>query len=171
MGMDVYGVAPVDEAGEYFRNNVWYWRPLWDFCCAAAPELTAGVNGHYNDGEGLNAEGAEALALVLFDQLASGEVAAYEKAYNERIASIPMDDCAYCNATGIRSDEVGVDMHMPDKALDNDVAIVVGRTHGWCNGCQGYGKSPSWEANYPFTEENVREFAKFLSSCGGFQIC
>ena len=31
MGMDVFGLAPKEEKGEYFRNNVWWWRPLWDF--------------------------------------------------------------------------------------------------------------------------------------------
>ena len=31
MGMDVFGLEPRKEKGEYFRNNVWWWRPLWDF--------------------------------------------------------------------------------------------------------------------------------------------
>ena len=31
MGMDVYGIAPEKEWGEYFRSNVWWWRPLWDY--------------------------------------------------------------------------------------------------------------------------------------------
>ena len=31
MGMDVYGRAPEKEWGEYFRSNVWWWRPLWDY--------------------------------------------------------------------------------------------------------------------------------------------
>ena len=29
MGMDVYGVNPKTDNGDYFRANVWYWRPLW----------------------------------------------------------------------------------------------------------------------------------------------
>jgi hypothetical protein len=28
MGMDVYGKEPKSDKGEYFRNNVWWWRPL-----------------------------------------------------------------------------------------------------------------------------------------------
>lgn len=28
MGMDVYGRAPSSPAGEYFRANVWSWRPI-----------------------------------------------------------------------------------------------------------------------------------------------
>ena len=28
MGMDIYGRKPENEVGEYFRRNVWGWRPL-----------------------------------------------------------------------------------------------------------------------------------------------
>ncbi len=28
MGMDVYGRAPLSDEGEYFRANVWSWRPI-----------------------------------------------------------------------------------------------------------------------------------------------
>ena len=28
MGFDIYGEASERECGEYFRNNVWWWRPL-----------------------------------------------------------------------------------------------------------------------------------------------
>ena len=39
MGMDVYGKKPKGEKGDYFRNNVWWWRPLWQYCASSAPEL------------------------------------------------------------------------------------------------------------------------------------
>ena len=52
MGMDVYGKAPTAEVGEYFRRNVWGWRPLWDMCLDLFPELTEKVEyGHSNDGD------------------------------------------------------------------------------------------------------------------------
>ena len=25
--------------GTYFRNNCWWWRPLWDFCAEVAPDI------------------------------------------------------------------------------------------------------------------------------------
>jgi hypothetical protein len=28
MGMDVFGIAPVDDSGRYFRASIWEWRPL-----------------------------------------------------------------------------------------------------------------------------------------------
>ena len=39
MGMDVYGENPKNEKGEYFRNNVWWWRPLGDFVCSNYEEI------------------------------------------------------------------------------------------------------------------------------------
>ena len=60
---------------------------------------------------------------------------------------------------------------MPEKELKPEVQILVGRTHGWCNGCDGVGTTESWLAGYPFSEENVKEFAEFLMDSGGFQIC
>ncbi len=33
MGFDIYGVKELESGEEnYFRNNCWWWRPLWDLC-------------------------------------------------------------------------------------------------------------------------------------------
>lgn len=39
MGMDVYGINPFNELGEYFRANCWTWRPI----CVAIEESGAGI--------------------------------------------------------------------------------------------------------------------------------
>ena len=77
MGMDVYGKNPTSEKGSYFRNNVWWWRPLWDYCLEVAPELCSDVSGHTNDGEGLDEAGAIALSEILFQELWDGKTAQY----------------------------------------------------------------------------------------------
>ena len=66
MGFDIYGADPVTEEGKYFRNNVWWWRPLANYCLEVAPDATAAcTHWHSNDGAGLSAEGALALADAL----------------------------------------------------------------------------------------------------------
>ena len=170
MGMDVFGRNPKSERGEYFRNNVWWWRPLWDFCTEVAPELCEKVAGHYNDGDGLCESEAEVLAEILKEKLASGEVEEHEKRYNEYRASLPREDCELCGATGIRTDKVGIEMGMHDRELSAEVQILTGRTHGWCNACDGVGTRESWEAQYPFSVDNVKEFAEFVQDSGGFSI-
>ena len=174
MGMDVYGKEPKSKTGEYFRNNVWWWRPLWDYCCEVGAEVISeelAEYGHYNDGAGLDAELSEALARVLLDELESGRTAEYERKHNEYLATLPRQECDLCGATGIRTDAVGVEMGQPTKELPAEVAILTGRTHGWCNGCNGVGTRENFGMSYPFSTENVREFADFLLACGGFAIC
>lgn len=55
MGMDVYGRKPDSTAGEYFRANVWSWRPIHalivGLCSDFLDEETVEAIG-YNDGAG-----------------------------------------------------------------------------------------------------------------------
>ena len=172
MGMDVLGVNPKNEKGEYFRNNVWWWRPLAGFICEKYPDIAK--NCEYwdsNDGDGLDASLSATLATRIKQDIALGVVSDYAKTYNEWRASLPREACNLCDCTGVRTDEIGVQMGMPEKELDEEVKVLVGRSHGWCNGCDGVGTTESWMAGYPFSEENVIEFAEFLENCGGFQIC
>jgi hypothetical protein len=170
MGMDVIGKNPASETGEYFRNNVWFWRPLWNYCLEVAPDLCAAVNGHYNDGEGLDADDARTLGIRLQAEIDAGRTAAYEAEYNAYLASLPRHDCEWCGGTGIRTDEVGISLGQPTQALTADIAAIVGRTHGTCNGCRGEGRRDDSEMSYPFSVDNVREFALFLVDSGGFHI-
>lgn len=171
MGMDVYGKNPSSEKGTYFRNNIWCWRPLWDYCVEVAPELCSDLSGHTNDGDGLDEDGANMLAHILSDELWTGNTLAYQQKHADYVASLPRQDCTNCGATGIRTDSVGVNMGQPDRELDIEIQILTGRTHGWCNGCNGVGTQEHWEGSYPFSIENVANFADFLSYSGGFSIC
>ena len=61
--------------GIYFRNNCWYWRPLWDFCYNVAPELISDdlwADGHHNSGDGLNGEDAKLLGEKLLKAVSYG---------------------------------------------------------------------------------------------------
>lgn len=164
MGMDVYGKNATAEVGEYFRNNVWWWRPLADFLTATYPDLTAGCTyWQSNDGDGLDAAGALALADALDRDLANGRVTAYADQYAAEIAALPDSACDLCDGTGLRTDEIGR-THGMDKPRDPDTG------KGGCNGCQGTGRRENWGKSYPFEVENVREFAAFLRHSGGFEI-
>ena len=172
MGMDVYGKNQESEKGSYFRNNVWWWRPLWNYCEELHGDITNAVeSGYSNDGDGLDAENALALGQRLLNDLATGVTAKYETEYREALAALPTSECNYCDGTGIRSDAVGIENGMPTRALSETDAIILGRTHGDCNACHGHGKVQHFATNYPFAVENVREFAEFLIECDGFEIC
>ncbi|MGU2415339.1 hypothetical protein [Burkholderia cenocepacia] len=155
MGMDVIGRSPVSETGRYFRNNIWWWRPLWQYCELVAPDIIPKANlGHSNDGWGLGHRASVALAARLEFAISEGHAAAYEQARQEHLSSLPPEPCDICGATGKRA---------------APPAVGPGELH--CNGCGGAGSRPNFETNYPFSVENVREFAAFLRDCGGFRIC
>jgi hypothetical protein len=168
MGMDVIGRNNPDA---YFRNNVWWWRPLWDYCIEVAPELCEDVDGGTNDGDGLDEDDSISLAAVLHMEIDAGRTDAYAQAYRAALAELPRHGCKFCDETGIRTDAVGVDAGMPTRELAPELQIITGRTHGWCNACRGEGKLDDIRTSYPFDVENVRKFADFLEECGGFSIC
>lgn len=166
MGFDVYGKSPTDVVGEYFRNSVWGWHPLAQYCEHVAPEITQHCHyWHSNDGDGLDAENSKALAQVLQDEINSGRTQDYVDARKAKLDAMPDLPCTWCGGTGVRTDACGVENKMPER--DNP---HTGKK-GWCNGCDGKGGVRPFEANYDLDVENVREFAEFLSHCGGFEIC
>ena len=118
---DEMGQYEDDNPGYYFRNNVWWWRPLWDFCHAVSDAVDDELHhsGHTNDGSGLNAEDSIKLAI------------------------------------------------------DLDTAVLNGAAKEWVGRFnKEEKKNQSMEYNtYPFSEDNVLRFAKFLTECGGFKIC
>ncbi len=171
MGMDVYGTNPTSKEGEYFRNNVWWWRPLAEYILENHAEIVKSCTAwHTNDGDGLGELDCLTLAKALQEDISSGRMAEWETKYNEWRASLPREDCDYCNKTGIRTDDIGIKNAMHDKELDPEVQILTGRTHGSCNACSGVGTRPSFLSHYPFSIENMKSFIKFLEDCGGFRI-
>lgn len=171
MGMDVYGKKPASPKGEYFRNNVWYWHPLWDFCLDNFEIANKVKNGHTNSGDGLGARDAKTIAKGIKTMIANGDAQRYIDDRETKLSELERVVCFLCNGTGIRTDELGTQDGQPTKELRPEQVIVYGRTHGWCNGCDGEGNQEPWELNYHLTLDNLEEFAEFLEDCGGFEIC
>ncbi len=68
MGMDVYGIKPLNEGGEYFRHNVWAWRPLWTLITYTCENILSEEDikmGHYNSGHIISNEKALKIADTL----------------------------------------------------------------------------------------------------------
>jgi hypothetical protein len=171
MGMDVYGKNATTKTGEYFRRNVWGWRPLWDYCVDTFEVASKVKNGHTNSGYGLNAKDSFRLAEEMKLAIANGSAAEYITERNEKLANLERPTCQWCAGTGIRTDEVGVQTGQPERELEPEMASLTGRTKGWCNGCAGEGKTDHWDTNYSLELDDIKQFAEFLEHCGGFRIC
>ena len=157
MGMNVHGLNPKQNKnkesnpGVCFDNSGWWWRPLWNYCHAIAPELINDKlfnSGQYNDGSGLNDENAKKLGNILMDEIASGRTIQYQAKYEQDLDDLPDDDCMRCNNNN----------HGHNKKKE-------------CVSCDKTGKRPSFNKSYPFDVDNVEGFAKFCLECGGFEIC
>jgi hypothetical protein len=153
MGMDLYGLKPTTETGTYFRNSVWYWRPLANYIAEVAPYIYASSGGdttwHFNDGRGLTSSQAKKLATLLASEIESGNTAAYAVNLLRHTQSLPDVECTICNGTGHRND-----------------AYV----QGTCNACEGKGHRRPLATLYFFEVENVQAFVTFAAASGGFKI-
>ena len=151
MGFDIIGMNAKNKKGEYFINNCWWWRPLamyvLDNCDIPEKEQNAWA---WNNGEEISEETALSIAKKLKALIKSGATKKYEKEYKAKIKKLPLVECEFCKGTGERDDEY---------------------VKGKCNCCEGKGKKKEWATAYPFSTANVKEFAEFCESSGGFQIC
>jgi len=136
--------------GCYFRNNCWWWRPLWNYCYAVAPNLIdeeTFEHGHGNSGAGLDDKGAKLLGEKLLKQIKIGATFQYQVDYEQYLMDLPDDDCMRCNNNN----------HGNNKKKD-------------CINCKKTGKSTNFNKHYPFDIDNVKEFAEFCIQSGGFEI-
>ena len=137
--------------GNYFRNNCWWWRPLWNYCYAVADDIIPHEvwdEGHSNSGAGLGSRDAKKLGERLLLTINSGECVEYQAKYMQHLEELPDDDCFKCNNNN----------HGHNKKKD-------------CKSCSKTGKQTNFNKSYPFDTENVRRFANFCIESGGFEIC
>jgi hypothetical protein len=171
MGMDVYGRKPKNEKGEYFRNNVWFWHPLWDYCLKLYPNVTKQcVDGHSNSGDGLSASNAKKLAKLIKRDLENGTAQQYSDEYAQWQESLLPETCKYCDGTGIaKKDLLNSQVSSGESITLQAIGSLLNEGQK-CKMCDGNGTRDNWALNYPFTIENLQEWQEFLDNCGGFNI-
>ena len=142
MGFDLYSLGNhKNKNGEYFRNNVWWWRRLADFVCeeTGCVEDKDKKSWQHNDGHEVSEEQAKQIASQLKALIKNGKVSEVIKRTEEEIKKTGLAPADYPQA-------------------DHD-------TWSWIQSKYSYGSS------YPFTMENVEEFIKFCEDSRGFKIC
>jgi hypothetical protein len=159
MGMDLNGRNPTGKRGEYFSSNVWWWHPLAEYCITVAPEICAQCEGwHSNDGDGLDAAGADALAEVLQKEVDSGRTETFARELASAQEQMPDERCDICAGTGIRTP---VPLRGAGDLKEGGIM---------CNKCQGAGYVRPWASYEQFSTQAVVAFIAFLRESGGFSI-
>ena len=136
-----------ENPGNYFRNNVWWWRPLWNYVCVACEDFLTESDmekGGANDGRNISATKSKRIASRLRKLLKQGDVQSYADEHTQRLANIEDEECDLWEGTGYR-------VEPPNAGAGDDD----------CNGCGLTGKVKPWVANYPFDVDNVKCFAEF----------
>ena len=153
-------------AGLYFRNNVWWWRPLADLVEHLCFFLNEKQRAHLHDNSGYTYNKAtaikiaEALSLFVKSDVAKKtedkhkqmmkKAAIHNKKIDLKMKSLKMDAIAKTGNKNIAPRDY-------PKDLNNQ----------WNKIYQEYDSS----AHYPFSLENIKKFIKFLRECGGFRVC
>ena len=91
MGFDLNGVDPISKKGEYFRANVWWWRPLWGFVCDNCDDILNQKDieeGSWNNMFEIIDRKANKIADRIYDLDKKGEIEKYEEEYKKKIDSL-----------------------------------------------------------------------------------
>ena len=84
-----------ENCGTYFRNNVWWWRPLWNFVSATCDNILTEKDiehGSFNDGHRISKTKANRIAKRLWGLINNGQVKEYEEGYKVHLDSLSEDD-------------------------------------------------------------------------------
>ena len=153
-------------AGVYYRANVWWWRPLASLIHDKINNKEWFTEQHADalqDNSGM--EWSEQEALEIRDELqsavSSGECLQREKENKER---------ARVSEKWNKKVQDEMDKLVADAGIDDDTAPIdypADVKGKW----DALYKTRTWDDSYPFSEDNVKRFIRFLNECGGFQIC
>lgn len=151
MGMDVYGINPADDDGDYFRANVWSWRPILSMIELAnemagktlLDQETLDSMGH-NDGAGLNTQGECEFLAQLLQQLVTPK---------------NLSDAGFV----VDGEEINYPIWDKEKDLVTDAEGLLKRA-------DEVDDLENYKSAYGTTFDHVKQFIKFLRSCGGFEV-
>tara|TARA_R100000700_G_C3163799_1_gene139279 strand:+ start:514 stop:1143 length:630 start_codon:yes stop_codon:yes gene_type:complete len=153
--------------GNYFRNNVWWWRPLWDFVCHHCHEVLTQEDmnaGCYNDNHLISKAKSIKIAKILKEAIETEETKIFCEEHEKRMQiakkhnaqiEIEQEDLRQI-AIDITGDSEIYPAKYPKKLRKKFDELV---------------DSKDWASSYPFSIDNVKGFIKFAEQSGGFTIC
>ncbi len=152
--------------GDYFRNNVWWWRPLANYVIKFTGCIDESDHEYWseNGGHEVDDQTAKQIHNQLKVLIESGHTKKFEDDYEkERLKAEKHNDKVekelekFCKSVEKKLGKTNLaPMDFPKADHDEWERIYHKR---------------KWNASYPFSVENVKEFAEFCRFSGGFKIC
>ena len=156
-----------ENPGYYFRNNVWWWRPLADFVLWLADEELGDKDRegwHNNGGHRVDEKTAIKIADLLEEAIKQGAVQKMEEEnkkamakaeeHNKKVAEKHKELRKIVEEKTKKKNLAPIDYPEPFKSQWDDIQ-----------------KMTDYKAPYPFSLDNVKEFIIFCRASGGFEIC
>lgn len=156
-----------ENVGYYFRNNVWWWRPIADLIIGLNEDwLTEEQKERLHDNSGFEFSEEEAMKIKLSLEkvinngwLKKAEIAWKKKAkkaeeWNKGIA-LEMEELKKQAIKETAKTDIAPKDYPPHLKLKWNKL--------W--------ESEDRNSSYPVSVENTKNFVSFLSECGGFKIC
>ena len=153
------------QSGTYFRNNVWWWRPLADYVLTHTKVIPENEHEHwgYNDCYEVSQLNAEMISQQLDHLIKFGHCKAYEdqfeknrkiiEKHNDKIEKQLDKFCKSVEKKLGKSNLAPNEFPTEDKKKWDEI----------------YDKK-NFNGNYPFSVDNVKEFSDFCKNSGGFTI-
>ena len=153
--------------GAYFRNNVWWWRPLWLFVCEHCEDiLTQGDmnSGNYNDSHLISRRKAEAIAQKLEEVIETDETKIWIQQHQDNLEQ------AVRNNKQVDAELEELRKIVKVKTGNPDIYPAIYPDKFKKKYDEIYDRR-DWASSYPFHKDNVIAFIKFARQSGGFTIC
>jgi hypothetical protein len=152
--------------GDYFRSNVWWWRPLAHYVIKFTGCIDESDHQYWseNGGHEVDDQTAKQIHNQLQVLIESGHTQKFQDDYEkERLKAEKHNDKVekelkkFCKSVEKRLGKPNLaPMNFPKADHDEWERI--------------YNKK-LWSASYPFSVNHVKEFAQFCRFSGGFKIC
>ena len=155
-----------ENPGHYFRNNVWWWRPLANYVLQLmGNEFTEDEqrSWHHNDGFEVSEEQARKIADRLEQELKTNRVKTVEGFYKEKMKK------ASAKNKVLEKKRNELEKIVWEKT--GEKLAPVKYPEPFKKQWEDIQNQYDWEASYPFSEANVIDFMRFCRESGGFQIC
>ena len=167
MGFDLYGQEPKNKFGEYFRQNVWGWRPIWEYVCthhADSLDQKTLEMGNYNEGHIVSKQQATTLANKIHVDLQDGTVSDFVKMVEDSVK---------------KAKEHNEKLEFHFELLKQEAIEISGNSNiapvNYPNGLDGQWKFlmslRDRKENYPTRIDDILAFQLFCKYSGGFSIC
>ena len=155
-----------DNKGVYFRNNVWWWRRLAQYVYENTDEISEDDYGlwHENSGHQVDEVTAIRIADRLEELIKQGHTAEYQLRVEEAMAHAEEDNKVIEEKMKALREKV-IKLTGDKDIAPADYPEI--QSKEW----EFLYSQKSWDDSYPFSVENVQDFANFSRHSGGFEIC